>query len=118
MVIQSGLMQGVALTSGMVLKSGSVLVTDRNGRALLVHGGDQMIVSPGSMVAIPKDGAGMTTVVQRFGEIELDVSHQGKPHFVVQTPYLAAVVKGTHFKVRVLGRRASVVVQRGHWRPS
>src|SRR5690349_20090654 len=99
--IQSGLIQGVSLSSGMSLKSGSVLVADKTGQALFVHGGDQMIVSPNSMVAVPKDGGGMTAVLQRFGQVELDVSHQAKPHFVVETPFLAALVKGTHFTVRV-----------------
>src|SRR5437773_201569 len=112
-VIRSGPLQGVSLTSGMVLKSGSVLVADKTGHALLVHGGDQMIVSPNSMVAVPNDRGGITTVMESFGEIELDVSHQAKPHFVVETPFLAAVVKGTHFKVRVLKRGASVTVTRG-----
>src|SRR5262249_33597903 len=110
---KSGPMQGVGLTNGMVLRSGSVLVADRTGRALLVHGGDQMIVSPGTMVAIPQDRGGVTTILQSFGETEFDVSHQQKPHFVVETPFLAAVVKGTHFKVRVLKRGGSVTVARG-----
>jgi hypothetical protein len=83
------------------------------GRALLVHGGDLMIVSPGSMIAVPKDAGGVTSVLQRFGEIELEVSRKSKPHFIVKTPFLAAIVKGTHFKVRVLKRSASVIVQRG-----
>jgi hypothetical protein len=112
-VIQSGPVQTVALTDGMVLKSGSVLVANASGRALLVHGGDQMIVSPNSIVAVPKDGATMTTVLQRLGQVELDVTHQSTPHFTVQTPFLAAVVKGTHFTVRVFRRGASVTVERG-----
>jgi hypothetical protein len=97
----------------MLLKGGSVLVADKTGRALLVHGGDQMIVSPNSMIAVPKDGAGMTTVLQRLGEIELDVAHKSAPHFTVATPFLAAIVKGTHFTVRVFRKGASVTVQRG-----
>jgi hypothetical protein len=112
-VIQSGPVQTVALTDGMVLKSGSVLVANASGRALLVHGGDQMIVSPNSIVAVPKDGATMTTVLQRLGQVELDVTHQSTPHFTVETPFLAAVVKGTHFTVRVFRRGASVTVERG-----
>lgn len=112
-VIQSGPVQTAALSNGMVLKSGSVLVADGTGRALLVHGGDQMIVSPNSIIAVPKDGATMTTVLQRFGQVELDVTHQSTPHFAVETPFLAAVVKGTHFTVRVSRQAASVTVERG-----
>jgi hypothetical protein len=97
----------------MVLKSGSVLVAAKTGHALPVHGSDQMIVSLNSMVAVPQDRGRITTVMESFGEIEFDVSHQAKPHFVVKTPFLAAVVKGTHFKVRVLRRGGSVTVTRG-----
>src|SRR5258708_22861227 len=65
-VVRSGPLQGVSLTSGMVLKSGSVLVADKTGHALLVHGGDQMIVSPSSMVAVPNDRGGIPTRMARF----------------------------------------------------
>lgn len=112
-VIRSGPVQETSLTSGMVLKSGSLLFADKTGRALLMHGGDQMIVSPNTLVALPKDGGAMTTILERFGEIEFDVAHKNAPHFTIDTPFLAAIVKGTHFKVRVLKQGASVAVQRG-----
>jgi hypothetical protein len=112
-VIRSGPVQETSLTSGMVLKSGSLLFADKTGRALLMHGGDQMIVSPNTLVALPKDSGAMTTILERFGEIEFDVAHKNAPHFTIDTPFLAAIVKGTHFKVRVLKQGASVAVQRG-----
>ena len=112
-VIRSGPLQDVAVTTGMVLKSGSVVVAGAGGRVLLVHGGDQMIVSPNSEVAIPRDGGGVTTVLERYGQVELDVVPTGKPHFIVETPVLAAVVKGTHFTVGVIGHKGRVTVERG-----
>jgi hypothetical protein len=112
-VIQAGPLRTVALANGMTLQSGAVLLADKTGRALLVHGGDQMIVSPNSIIAIPKDDGARTTVLERLGEVELDVSHQTRPHFAVETPFLAALVKGTHFTVRVFKRGASVTVERG-----
>jgi hypothetical protein len=112
-VIQAGPLRTAALTSGMTLQSGAVLIADKTGHALLVHGGDQMIVAPNSVIAVPKDGGARTTVLERLREVELDVSHQSTPHFAVETPFLAALVKGTHFTVRVFRRGATVTVERG-----
>src|SRR5690349_2015498 len=49
--IKSGPMRGIALTSGMILRDGLELIADKSGRALLIHGSDQMIVSPTSTAA-------------------------------------------------------------------
>ena len=46
-------------------------------------------------------------------EVTFDVDRQNVRHFAVETPYLAAVVKGTHFTVRVGGKGAAVMVARG-----
>ena len=54
-----------------------------------------------------------TTIKQQAGQIELEVEKQNVKHFSVETPFLAAVVKGTHFTVRVASRAASVSVNRG-----
>src|SRR5690606_9806762 len=43
----------------------------------------------------------------------VDVERRNVQHFSVQTPYLAAVVKGTRFTVVVDGRSARVNVERG-----
>lgn len=54
-----------------------------------------------------------TSVTQEFGTLEVDAEARNVEHFAVNTPYLAAVVKGTHFIVTSDDRGASVAVDRG-----
>lgn len=91
--IQSGPMRGLALTRGMVLQPGMVLVADRTGRALLIRVDDQIIVSPNTTIAVPIDRAGgIEEILQGLGESELPVNGQRKP--AAEAPYIAAFVKG------------------------
>jgi hypothetical protein len=54
-----------------------------------------------------------TTIQQQAGSILLEVEKRNVKHFEVETPYLAAVVKGTHFRVSVNAASTSVEVSRG-----
>ena len=104
----------VSLSNGLAIAGGSRIVADRSGRALLVRGNDSIVVSPGTLVALPGDsGDPFTRILQEKGTAEFDIDHQSRPHFAVETPYLAAVVKGTHFTVRVFRGGAEVSVLRG-----
>ena len=47
------------------------------------------------------------------GSLVIDVDKRAHPHFSVETPFLAAVVKGTKFGVNVGANSASVEVERG-----
>ena len=111
--IQQKGIQLVSLSKGGSLKSGSVVVTDRNGRVKLVRGDQTMIVSPNSVVTIPGDRGGRTKILEAAGLIEYDVDHRKVRHFAVETPYLAALVKGTRFRVKVYKGGANVAVLRG-----
>jgi hypothetical protein len=112
--IVSGGIQRAALSSGTELTAGGALATGRSGRVLLVNGRDTITVGPNSMIVIPAAGGnGHTAVLQQAGVAEFDVEKQSKPHFAVETPYLAAIVKGTHFVVSVGAAGGSVEVQRG-----
>jgi hypothetical protein len=74
-----------------------------------------MLISPNSVIGLPaeqKDGMS-TTILQQAGSILLDVEKRNVKHFEVETPYLAAVVKGTHFQVTVNASSTRVDVQRG-----
>ena len=67
------------------------------------------------MIGLPtekKDGLS-TTIVQQAGSILLEVEKRNVKHFEVETPYLAAVVKGTQFRVSVNAASTSVDVLRG-----
>jgi hypothetical protein len=107
--------QMVSLSQQDVLKPGDIIRTGRNGRVLLVRGAETILVSPNSVIGLPtenKDGLS-TTIVQQAGSILLEVEKRNVKHFEVETPYLAAVVKGTQFRVSVNAASTSIEVIRG-----
>src|ERR1700730_5529291 len=107
--------QQASLTQEEVLKPGDTIRTGRNGRVLLVRGEETILVSPNSVIGLPtekKDGLS-TTIVQQAGSILLEVEKRNVKHFEVETPYLAAVVKGTQFRVSVNAGSARIDVIRG-----
>jgi len=95
--------QQVSLTTDTSLKPGDSVRTGRNGRVLLVRGEQRILVSPNTAIDIPSETKGdvATTLKQRAGTILLDVEKRNVKHFEVETPYLAALVKGTQFRVSV-----------------
>ncbi|MEH2614951.1 FecR family protein [Bradyrhizobium sp. AZCC 1693] len=107
--------QQAALRQEDVLKPGDTISTGRTGRVLLKRGDEMILVSPNSVVGVPaekKEGLS-TTIKQQAGSILLDVEKRNVKHFEVETPYLAAVVKGTRFRVTVNAGKTTVDVVRG-----
>lgn len=107
--------QPVSLSQGGTLKPGDTIRTGRNGRVLLVRGEETILISPNSVVGLPaekKEGLS-TTIIQQAGAILLEVEKRNVKHFEVETPYLAAVVKGTQFSVTVGVGSTKVGVLRG-----
>jgi hypothetical protein len=82
---------------------------------MLTRGDDYVVVAPGSRLLLPKaeEKRGFTRLIQQVGTMLYKVKHTGVPHFAVQTPMLAAVVKGTSFSVVVDDERAAVQVTEG-----
>src|SRR5581483_4129413 len=113
--IGSGDVQQASLTPDDHLKPGDTIRTGRNGRVLLVRGEESILIAPNSVVGLPSEKKEelSTTIVQRAGSILLEVEKRNVKHFQVETPYLAAVVKGTQFSVTVNESGAQVVVKRG-----
>jgi hypothetical protein len=113
-VITSGVQQA-ALTDGAMLKPGDSIRTGQTGRVLLMRGEESILVSPNSVIGIPKAQInGMsTTIIQQAGSILLDVEKRNVKYFEVETPFLAAVVKGTKFRVTVDKNNSNVDVLRG-----
>ncbi len=105
----------VALADGAALKPGDNVRTGQNGRILLVRGQESMLISPNTVMSISKDKLESlsTTIIQQTGSILLEVEKRNVKHFKVETPYLAAVVKGTQFRVTVDESGAQVDVTRG-----
>ena len=107
--------QPASLKQEDTLKPGDAIRTGRNGRVLLVRGEETILIAPNSVISVPaekKDGMS-TTIQQQAGSILLEVEKRNVKHFEVETPYLAAVVKGTQFSVTIDGTSTRVEVSRG-----
>jgi hypothetical protein len=112
-IISTGLVK--AAVRGGVLATGDVVNTGRNGRAVLVRGEEYLVVAPNTRlrVADPAKTGGLTQIVESFGNVIYKIKKMTMPHFAVDTPFLAAVVKGTTFSVTVTEKGASVQVIEG-----
>ena len=107
--------QEASLTSEATLKPGDSIRTGRSGRVLLTRGEETILISPNSVIALPeqqKDGLS-TTIIEQAGSVLIQAEKRNVKHFQVETPYLAAVVKGTQFRVSVTERGGSVEVIEG-----
>ena len=104
-----------ALSEGAILNRGDNIRTGPNGRVLLVRGQESILIASNSIIGIPTYAIeGMSTTIDQWaGSIVLAVEKRNYPHFEVDTPYLAAVVRGTRFRVTVNKDAASVKVLRG-----
>jgi hypothetical protein len=73
------------------------------------------VISPRSQLRLPATAAPnrIMQVIQDFGTSLFRIQKKSTPHFGVQTPYLAAVVKGTTFTVTVGPEGSSVQVTEG-----
>jgi hypothetical protein len=103
------------------LKRGDVVPDDRvirtlaNGRVEFQRDAEVISLAPQTQVQIvDKSGRRFTTVKQHFGVVEIEAEVQNVQHFAVETPFLAAVVKGTRFTVRSGKNWSKVDVRRGH----
>ncbi|WP_224705458.1 FecR family protein [Devosia aquimaris] len=99
---------------GDVIPSNRIIRTGADGRAELRRNAETIALSADTQIRLGDAGdALMTTVYQDFGVVAVEAERRNVQHFSVQTPYLAAVVKGTRFVVRADERGATVDVQRG-----
>jgi hypothetical protein len=99
---------------GQTLPVGTSVTTFQGGRAVLDNGLQHIVVGPNSrMTLAPEAAGGMARVMQDLGSVLFQVDKTGKPHFRVETPLLAAVVKGTTFTVDVQPQSDSVNVAEG-----
>jgi FecR protein len=88
--------------------------TGDTGRVVLVRGSETIALGPNARVQLPSQEVnGNTQVLQTLGSALYQIGKQKKPHFQVDTPYLAAVVKGTTFTVSVGEEVSSVDVTEG-----
>ncbi|MBB3919278.1 FecR domain-containing protein [Rhizobium fabae] len=104
------------LHAGDVVPNRAWVSTGPRGRAQLARGGESITFQPNTLASITGYGgflAPQTQIVEQVGSLDLEIEKRSRPHTTVQTPYLAAVVKGTIFHVTVGKAKASVSVDRG-----
>jgi hypothetical protein len=102
-------------TKGALLTSGSTIATGPGARAVIVRGEEFVVISPRSQLRVPAESSsnGIMQLIEDFGTALFKIQKKSTPHFGVQTPYLAAVVKGTTFSVTVGPEGSSVQVTEG-----
>ncbi len=113
--LAGGGVQQASLKQQDVLKPGDTVRTGRTGRVLLKRGDETILVSPDSVVGVP---AQQRKVSRRRSSSRparsCSTSRSATPSISeVETPYLAAVVKGTQFRVTVNAGKTTVDVVRG-----
>ncbi len=103
-----------ALERGDVVPDGRKIRTGASGRVELVRGAERIALAGNTEVAV-RDAGGqkMTSVLQFHGSVTIEAERRNVQHFSVQTPVLAAVVKGTQFTVTYRNGQARVDVDRG-----
>jgi len=92
-----------AAARGMRLQPGDAVQAGAGGRVILVHNRDFVTVSSNSRITVPaaEKQTGYVKLLQDWGQALFKIEKKGAPHFGVNTPSLAAVVKGTTFSITV-----------------
>ena len=104
----------ISANANQVLPVGSIVTTAAGGRAALFNGAQRITLGPNSrMTVAPESNAGMTRILQDLGSILFQIDKKPSQHFSVETPLLAAIVKGTTFTVNVEMSADSVHVAEG-----
>ncbi len=104
----------VAVAAGEPLALGDTLKTLGSGTLTLSRAGVTVTVGPNSRVQVAErmDGK-FTDVFQTAGSATVEVDPAKHIRLAVETPYMAAVVKGTVFAVSTFEGHSETAVQRG-----
>jgi hypothetical protein len=104
-----------AAAKGALLGSGASITTAPGARAVIVRGQEFVVISPGTRIRVPEASSPnkIMQLIEDWGSALFKIEKKSTPHFGVQTPYLAAVVKGTTFTVTVGPEDAKVKVTEG-----
>ncbi|MBY0564243.1 MAG: FecR family protein [Hyphomonadaceae bacterium] len=97
-----------------VLTPGAVVTTGASSRATLENGLQRVVMAANSRMTIAADSTdAMNRILQDLGSLFFEVDRRQAQHFRVETPLLAAVVKGTSFTVSVTPQNDVVHVTHG-----
>ncbi len=104
----------VRLSRGEIVSDSSVIRTLENGAVEFVRDRETIDLGPNTQIQIfDRTGRRYTTVREFFGSVSVEANVENVRHFAVQTPFVAAVVKGTIFDVASDARASTVTVERG-----
>lgn len=103
-----------ALRRGDIVSDESRIRSLEGSRVVFTRGAEAIELSGATEIRIfDQVGQRMTTVMQAYGTITVEAERLQVQHFSIQTPYLAAIVKGTRFTVHSSDGQSSVDVERG-----
>jgi len=105
----------VSLSREREIKPGDSIWTGHNGRVMLTSEGNRVLLKPRSLVKVPQQDLprNSTVLFQSMGTVEADVDKRERQHFSIQSPYLAAVVKGTKFSIEIKDGKTRLDVREG-----
>ncbi len=103
----------MAATPRLALGEGARVTTGANASTVIYRGQEQIALQPQSQLVLTRTSPGETKVLQAAGTALYTIGKKAAPHFQVDTPTLAAVVKGTSFSVAVTRTRSDVSVTEG-----
>jgi hypothetical protein len=102
------------LARGDVVSDDSPIKSLEGTRVTFARGVERIELSGATEIRIfDRHGELMTTVMQAYGTVTVEAERRNIQHFSIQTPYLAAVVKGTRFTVVSDETQSNVAVSRG-----
>ena len=103
-----------ALQRGDIVSDESRIRSLDGSRVVFTRGAEAIELSGATEIRIfDQAGQRMTTVMQAYGTVTVEAERLQVQHFSIQTPYLAAIVKGTRFTVHSSDGQSSVDVERG-----
>ncbi|MEO1142589.1 MAG: FecR domain-containing protein [Pseudomonadota bacterium] len=106
----------VAVTSETLISAGATVRTGRFGRLVLSRSGDLIRMRSRSILVLPvgrANGDGIERVRQQKGRVDYSIRTTNEPRFSVETPFLAAVIKGTEFSIKIKRGSADLRVHEG-----
>jgi hypothetical protein len=104
-----------AASVGLAVSPGATVRTRAQSSAVLVRGQEFVTLRQNAQIRIPpaQREKSLIQIIQDYGSALFNIGKKADPHFGVETPYLAAVVKGTTFVVAVGEDGATLQVTEG-----
>jgi hypothetical protein len=101
-------------STGATIDQESVIETGADGNVVLTRSGDSITMFPNSKMSVPVNDNGEDPgVLQTLGKLLFRMESRESRDFRIETPYLAAAIKGTTFTVEVNDDDAAVEVSEG-----